>query len=58
MIKYGVLDEYHCSQCNEIVTVPQNTSMEELVKIGSVGDCKHTWEKTEQKNSLEDDVPG
>lgn len=41
MIKYGVLEEYRCVHCGEIVITPQH---EELSKLGSVGTCKHSWE--------------
>lgn len=41
MIKYGVLEEYRCANCGEIVITPQH---EELSKLGSVGTCKHSWE--------------
>lgn len=53
MIKYGVLDEYKCTECGEIIETPQKIPYEELSKFASIDTCAHKWEKLElQKESL------
>ena len=57
MIKYSVLDEYKCSNCGEVVAVPQRALKEELSKAASVGACRHDFEKIKKEDTQNEESP-